>query len=116
MVKFIFYFYYFFSSWFFSFYQVRNHYNYSQELIKEANIIKSLTSPEDKIVVDRMGDTTLLYLSERKGAPAIYKDPKDLKNLGYSYLITSNTEQIKKLKNEKYKIIFENDKFSIFKL
>lgn len=103
-------------SWFFSFYQIKDHYHYSQELIQEANIIKSLTSPEDKIVVDRMGDTTLLYLSERKGAPAIYKDPKDLKTLGYKYLITSNVEEIKKLKKENYKIIFENDKFSIFKL
>lgn len=103
-------------SWFFSFYQVKDHYNYSPELIQQANIIKSLTMPDDKIVVDRMGDTTLLYLSERKGAPAIYKDPKDLKNLGYKYLITSNQDQIEKLKKENYKIIFENNKFSIFQL
>ncbi|GIW64805.1 MAG: hypothetical protein KatS3mg092_0738 [Patescibacteria group bacterium] len=102
-------------SWFISFYLVKDHYDYSKELIQEANIIKSLTLPEDKIVVDRMGDTTLLYLSERKGAPAIYKDPLDLKNLGYKYLVTSNKEQIEKIKNN-FKIIFENDKFTIFKL
>lgn len=103
-------------SWFFSFYQVKDHYNYSQELVQQANIIKSLTMPDDKIVVDNMGDTTLLYLSERKGAPAIYKDPKDLKLSGYKYLITSNFEQIQKLKKENLKIIFENNNFFIFEL
>ncbi len=102
-------------SWFISYYLVKDHYHYSQELIQQANILKSLTSPEDKIITDRMGDTTLLYLSERRGAPAIYKDPKDLKNLGYKYLITSNAQEIENLKNT-YKIIFENDKFVIFQL
>ncbi|MCS6956475.1 MAG: glycosyltransferase family 39 protein [Patescibacteria group bacterium] len=102
-------------SWFFSFYQIKNHYNYSQELIQQANIIKSLTLPEDKIIVDKTGDTTLLYLSERKGAPAIYKDPEELKKIGYQYLITSSINKIEKLKS-KYKLIFENENFSIFKL
>ncbi|MCX7955850.1 MAG: glycosyltransferase family 39 protein [Patescibacteria group bacterium] len=105
----------FFLSWFFSFYQIKNHYNYSQELIQQANIIKSLTLSEDKIIVDKTGDTTLLYLSERKGAPAIYKDPEELKKIGYQYLITSSINEIEKLKS-KYKLIFENENFSIFKL
>jgi len=102
-------------SWFFSFYQVKNFYHYSTELIREAKIINSLTKPDDKIVTDRMGDTTLLYLSERRGAPAIYKTPEELKEMGYSYLVTSSADQIKSMKTE-FKVIFENEKFTIFRL
>lgn len=103
------------SSWFFSYYQVKNYYNYSSELVQEANIIKSLTQPDDKIVTDRMGDTTLLYLSERRGSPSIYKNDEELQKLGYSYLITSSQTEIEILKF-KYRTVFENEKFSIFKL
>jgi len=102
-------------SWFFSFYKVKNYYQYSQELVQEANIIKSLTLPDDKIITDRIGDTTLLYLSERKGAPAIYDDPLTLKEKGYKYLITNNSQEIQKMK-ENFSVFFENDKFTIFKL
>ncbi len=102
-------------SWLFSFYQVKNYYNYSFDLIQQANIIKSLTDPQDKIITDKTGDTTLLYLSDRKGAPAIYKDPEELKKLGYQYLITENKDQINILKN-KYQTVFKNNKFIIFKL
>lgn len=104
------------SSWFFSYYQLKNHYNYSFELIQQANLIKNFTKQDDKIVTDTTGDTTLLYLSERKGAPAVYKDPKELKKLGYQYITTSNQEQIEKLKKEKYQVIFESNILYIFKL
>lgn len=103
-------------SWFFSFYNIKNNYSYSPELVKQAKIINDLTLPNDKIVVDRTGDTTLLYLSDRKGAPAIYKDPHELKKLNYRYLITDNQDQIKKMINENYHYIFENNRFYIFKL
>ncbi|MCS7092867.1 MAG: glycosyltransferase family 39 protein [Patescibacteria group bacterium] len=103
------------ASWAFSFFEVRNHYHYSVSLIQQANLIKTLTAPESKIVVDRFGDTTLLYLSERKGAPAIYKDPETLKKLGYQFLATSNRQTIEELK-KKYPVIFENENFSLFKL
>jgi len=102
-------------SWFFSFYQVKNFYNYSTDLIQEAKIINSLTSPEDKIVTDRMGDTTLLYLSERRGAPSIFKPPEELKKVGYQYLVTSSKNEIESIKLN-FKTIFENEKFTIFKL
>ncbi|GAB4218990.1 MAG: hypothetical protein Fur009_2880 [Candidatus Microgenomates bacterium] len=102
-------------SFFFSYYKVKDYYNYPQELPQIASIINNLTNPDDKIITDRMGDTTLLYLSDRKGAPSIYKDPESLKKIGYKYLITSNNNEIEKLKNV-YQIIFENDKFTIFKL
>lgn len=101
----------------FSFYRVKDYYNYSLELPQIGTIISTLTNPDDKIVTDRSGDTTLLYLADRKGAPAIYKDPADLKNIGYKYLVTLKQEDFKKYKEElKLKLIFENDKFAMFQL
>ncbi|MFH0979499.1 MAG: glycosyltransferase family 39 protein [Candidatus Roizmanbacteria bacterium] len=102
-------------SFYFSYFKVREYYQYSQELIQEAKILNNLTEPEDKVITDRMGDTTLLYLADRRGAPAIFKEPIDLKNLGYRYLITSNDTQKKRMGSD-YEIIFENDKFTLFKL
>jgi 4-amino-4-deoxy-L-arabinose transferase-like glycosyltransferase len=102
-------------SFYFSFEKVKNNYQYSQELVTIANIVKKLTLEEDKIVTDRQGDTTLLYLMDRRGAPAFYKEIKDLKNLGYTYLVTQNKELIDKLKNE-YQIVFESNNFALIKL
>ena len=102
-------------SFYFSYYKVTDYYQYSQELVQEANIIDSLTQPDDKIVTDRTGDTTLLYLANRRGAPSIFKDPKELKKLEYKYLITSNEGQIEMMKND-FEVIFENEKFTLFKL
>jgi len=103
-------------SFFFSYYKVRDYYNYPSELPQIAKIVNTLTKESDKIVTDRMGDTTLLYLIDRKGAPSIYKDPSELKKLGYNYLVTLNDGEIKQLKNDKYQIVFENDKFTLFAL
>lgn len=102
-------------SFYFSYYKVTEYYQYSHELVQEANIINSLTGPEDKIVTDRTGDTTLLYLSGRRGAPAIFKEPDELVRLGYKYIVTSSEKEIGLLKPF-YKIVFENEKFSLFKL
>ncbi|MDO8741755.1 MAG: hypothetical protein Q7J11_01255, partial [Candidatus Roizmanbacteria bacterium] len=102
-------------SFYFSYFKVIDYYQYSQELVQEADIINSLTLPEDKIVTDRTGDTTLLYLSNRRGAPAIYRDPIELKKLGYKYLITSSEGEINIMKPD-FKIIFENEKFTLFRL
>ena len=102
-------------SWYFSYFKVRDYYQYSQELVQEAKILNDLTRPEDKIVTDRMGDTTLLYLADRRGAPAIFKEPIELKTLGYKYLITSNDTQKKRMGSD-YEIVFENDKFTLYAL
>lgn len=103
-------------SFFFSYYKVRDFYYYPKELPQIAKIISTLTKPDDKIVTDRMGDTTLLYLSQRKGAPSIYKPIEELKKSGYSYLVTLSQEQIKKLKEAHLPVVFENDQFALFKL
>jgi len=102
-------------SFYFSYFKVIDYYQYSQELVQEANVINSLTGIDDKVVTDRTGDTTLLYLSDRRGAPSIFKDPIDLKKLGYKYLISSNEGQINSMKAD-YEIVFENEKFTLFKL
>ncbi len=102
-------------SFYFSYFKVIDYYQYSQELVQEANIIKSLTQPEDKIVTDRTGDTTLLYLSDRRGAPSIFLDPMELKKLDYKYLITSSADEIRIMKPD-FEIVFENEKFTLFKL
>lgn len=103
-------------SFFFSFYKVRDYYTYPTELPQIANIVKTLTNEQDTIVTDRLGDTTLLYLTERKGAASIYKDPPELKKLGYKYLVTLHEDLIKDLKGKKYKVVFENNTFAMFEL
>lgn len=103
-------------SWFFSYYTVRNYYNYSSDLIQTAKIINSLTGPEDLVVTDTTGDTTLLYLSGRRGAPAVYRDPKTLKELGYSVIMTNSQDMVQQLEQDDFMLLFENEKLSIFKL
>ena len=103
-------------SWLISFYKVRDYYNFSPDQVASAKIINSLTGKNDLVVTDTTGDTTLLYLSDRRGAPSIFKDPKTLKELGYNFLVTSSSSEIDILKSENYSIIFENEKMTIFKL
>jgi len=104
-------------SFFFSYYKVRDYYNYPAELPQIAKIITALTKEDDKIVTERMGDTTLLYLADRKGAPSIYQAITEYQKAGYRYLVTTTKETIENLKNEGvYTIVFENDKFAMFKL
>ena len=105
------------SSWLFSYYNVKNYNNYPNDLIQIAKIISTLTNKNDRIITDRTGDTTLLYLADRKGSPAVYKSLEEFKNDHYQYLVTANKEFIKSIKLQGiYKIIFENDQFSIVKL
>ena len=105
-------------SFLFSFYTVKDYYNYSNELIEIAKIIRYVTKPEDLIVTDTTGDTTLLYLSERRGAPAPFKDFSELKKSGYKYFVTQNKEVIENLKSEKKypERFLDTDKFAIFSL
>lgn len=104
-------------SWFFSYYDVRNYYDYSQDLLNIAKVVKSLTLPEDKIVTDTVGDTTLLYLADRKGYPAPIQEFPILKEKGMKYFVTMQADVKKSMKKEnKYRLIFENDKFAIFEL
>ena len=103
-------------SFFFSFYKVKDYYVYPNDLPQIAKLIMTFTNPDDKIVTDRLGDTTLLYLADRKGAPAIYKPIPELKAMGYSYLITDKKDLTSQLKEQGMKVLVENQQFSIIKL
>jgi len=81
-----------------------------------AKIIQTFSRPTDLVVADRMGDTTLLYLANRKGSPLLYRTPEEFKKMGYSYVLTDKSEIIAKLKLAKYKVLFENNQFALFAL
>lgn len=99
------------------YYKVKDFYTYPEDLTLMARIIDTFTRPEDRIVADRMGDTTLLYLSDRKGSPMYYGDAETLVRDGYSYVLTDRKEIITELKsNDKHRILFENDQFTLFRL
>lgn len=100
----------------FSYYKVKDYYIYPNDLPQIAELIKTFTMHDDKIVTDRSGDTTLLYLADRKGAPAVYKNLDDLKKLGYSYLVTSNDGLKEDLKSKGFEIIVETDLYLLVKL
>lgn len=104
-------------SFYFSYFRVKDYYSYPQDLVQIANIIKTLTKSEDKIVTDRLGDTTLLYLADRRGAPGVYKSIPELKNDNYKYLVTANKDLIKQMKTEyNERVLFENEQFTLFEL
>lgn len=104
-------------SLFFSYYRVKEYYTFPAELPPIAKIVNTLTTPEDRIITDRSGDTTLLYLIDRKGSPGIYKDIWEMKQLGYTHLVTLHKDLADQLKKDpRYTVLFENDQFSLFKL
>lgn len=100
---------------FFSFYEVKDKYNSQSNLVLIADVIRSLTGEKELIVTDTQGDTTLLYLSDRRGYPAPYRDLADLKKQGAAYFITQDLNYKEKLA-QSASLIFENDQVLIFKL
>ncbi|CAN5181269.1 hypothetical protein BH09PAT2_BH09PAT2_07980 [soil metagenome] len=100
----------------FSYYEIKDFYNTPPDLPPIAKLIGAFTKPTDLIVTDRLGDTTLLYLADRKGSPAVYRSIEELKNMGYSYLVTANKETTEKLKTEGKEILVESNQFAIIKL
>ncbi len=100
-----------------SWYRIKDYYIYNGDVVTISSIVKSITKPEDKIITETLGDTTLLYLADRKGAPSIFKDLTDLQNSGYKYLVTQRRETIDMVKSDfAYPVVFENDKVAIFSL
>jgi len=100
----------------FSWYQVKGYYAIPKDLLLMAKIIQTFTKPTDRIIADRMGDTTLLYLSDRKGAPLLYREPEEMKKMGYQYILTDKREIIERLSHNKYEKLFENNQFALFAL
>ncbi|MFZ2026107.1 MAG: hypothetical protein WAV30_02355, partial [Microgenomates group bacterium] len=61
-------------------------------------------------------DTTLLYLSDRKGAPLLYRSIEEIQQMGYSYILTDKKEIVEQLVEKNYTKLFENSQFALFKL
>ena len=99
----------------FSFYKVKDYYSISQQLLSVAKVIRTVTPEEAIVATDRDGDTTLLYLSDRKGFPALTHDPATLKQKGIQYIITTNKEKGQQLQQQ-FKAIFENEEVFLFRL
>jgi len=99
----------------FSFYQVKGYYSEQKGLIVIADIVRSLTSQADIIVTDSMGDTTLLYLADRRGYPAPYKEFAELKKMGADYFVTQD-QNYKITMDTQYPLVFQNDQVLIFAL
>jgi len=104
-------------SFFISYFTVRTYYNYSGELVQISQVLRDLTQKDDLIVTDTLGDTTLLYLSERRGSPAVYKDLVELKKDGYKYFVTQKIDVANAIIASKAHVpIFKSDKFTVFEL
>jgi len=99
----------------FSFYQVKGKYNEQEDLLLIADVVRSLTHEKDLLVTDTQGDTTLLYLTNRRGFPAPYKSFEELKKQKAKFFITRDLSYKEKLVDQ-YDLIFENDKVLIFAL
>lgn len=96
---------------------MRGFYSYSTDLVKIANIVTDLTISSDKIVTDSNGDTTLLYLAGRRGAPSFYTSFDSLRQRGYTYFVTfrKNISEDELDKN-RLDVVFQNDKFMLIKI
>lgn len=101
----------------FSYMHVKDYYTISNELPQIAQIIKTFTKPEDTLVLDKNGDSTLLYLSDRRGTGRKHSEIPDLQSEGFDYLVTFNQEYTDYLKKQyQTVVVFENDKLTLFKL
>lgn len=102
-------------SWYFSFYEVSKYYEINGGIVNAARIVRTLTPSTSLIATDTTGDTTLLYLSDRKGFPSLADTPDGMAKRGISYLVTFNSDYAHELA-ETYKLVFENDSLFILKL
>lgn len=99
-----------------SYEKVKDYYRVSEDLVQIGNIIQTITPPGSLLVTDRDGDTTLLYLSDRKGFPATTEPLAQLKSEHKAeYFVTAKTEVAENVKKE-FKLIFQGDNVFIFKL
>jgi hypothetical protein len=89
---------------------------YDARLPQIAKLINTFTQPTDTIVTDTEGDTTLLFLADRRGAPSHFRDIPELQKMGYDYFVTSKPEVVKELKDKGFEILVENDQFTLIKI
>ncbi len=96
--------------------RVKKYYEYPQDTVQIAKLITTFTQEDDLIVTDMDGDSTILYLADRKGSPGRNKTIQQFKEQGYSYFVTNKKNVTEELKEEGYTILVDNDRISIIKL
>lgn len=100
----------------FSYYRVKDLYVYNTDLLNIAKTISSLTEPDSLVVTDTNGDTTLLYLADRRGFPAVTDDLGALKARGAAYFVTFNSSVATAVKQKFKLLVVDSDKLYLFKL
>jgi 4-amino-4-deoxy-L-arabinose transferase-like glycosyltransferase len=103
-------------SWLDSYSFVQKMYSVDANQLQIAKLVNSFTESQDKIVTDTKGDPTLLYLSDRDGTAVKIDDVAELRKKGYAYFVTNDTTEAQHLKDQGYKILVENNQFSLIKL
>lgn len=104
-------------SWLFSYIKVKDYYNISDGVLRGAQGIQLVTDPNDIIVTDTVGDTTLLYIADRRGYPTVTEDLHDMKKRGADYFVTDKPDVITEVKKVKdFTVVFESNKATIFRL
>lgn len=102
-------------SFLFSYNRIKGFYDTNKDQSTIARIIQTVTPPDARIVTDTVGDTTLLYLADRRGFPAPTEDFDTLQKDGLQYFVTMQKDVAYHLK-ETYPLIFESDKVYILRL
>jgi hypothetical protein len=99
-----------------SYEKVKDYYHTSEDLVQIGNVLQTITPQGSIIVTDRDGDTTLLYLADRKGYPATTEPLDKLKSEHKAeYFVTGKSDVAEQVKKE-YDLIFQGDNVFIFKL
>lgn len=101
----------------FSWFEVRDYYNIQDPAVTSAGLaVQRLTPKDSKIIAPYDGDTTLLYLSNRKGWPSFSKPTEELKKLGADYLVLVHTKDSDFELGKIYRIMEATPDYIIFDL
>ncbi len=104
---------------YFSFVKVKGYYRIPPDLVSYSKIIEKVTEPNSNIVTDRNGDTTLLYLSNRKGSAVLIEDINKLKQYNYKYIVLTNKDKKQELidkYSQNLKEVFTSDELTILEI
>ena len=86
--------------WTYSWERVHHYYYSLSDIPKFAKAVENFVKPDDLIVTDTAGDTTVLYALDRKGSPTIYGGAQQMKDDGYKYVFTYNHETARNLQKD----------------
>lgn len=104
--------------WSYSWDKVHHYYYSLSDIPKFAKAVANFVKPDDLIVTDTAGDTTVLYALDRKGSPTIYGGAQQMKDDGYKYVFTYNHETARNLHRDipTSTMLINDDRFILLKL